>query len=106
MAGEAFQTSEVGSWPRPAWLLDELSRKNGGEISYDEFSEKADEAVLLAAKYQEDAGLDIITDGEQRRDSFYSFVADKLDGIKLMTMAELNGLHQGQVQIRADAKST
>ena len=86
---EAFQTSVVGSWPRPDWLLDELGRKNGGEISYDEFSERANEAVLLAAKYQEDAGLDIITDGEQRRDSFYSFVADKLDGIKLMSMAEL-----------------
>ncbi len=89
MVEEAFQTSVVGSWPRPEWLLDELRRKNDGEITYDEFSEKADEAVLLAAKYQEDAGLDFITDGEQRRDSFYSFVVDKLDGIKLMTMAEL-----------------
>ncbi len=89
MAEEAYQTSVVGSWPRPRWLLNELSRKNRGEITYDEFSEKADEAVLLAAKYQEDAGLDIITDGEQRRDSFYSFVTDKLDGIKLMSMAEL-----------------
>ncbi len=89
MTEETFQTSVVGSWPRPDWLLDELGKKNGGEISYDEFSEKANEAVLLAAKYQEDAGLDIITDGEQRRDSFYSFVADKLDGIKLMSMAEL-----------------
>lgn len=89
MAEEAFQTAVVGSWPRPGWLLDELRRKNEGEIAYDEFSEKADEAVLLAVKYQEDAGLDIITDGEQRRDSFYSFVADKLDGIKLMTLAEL-----------------
>jgi 5-methyltetrahydropteroyltriglutamate--homocysteine methyltransferase len=86
---EPFQTSVVGSWPRPHWLLDELGRKNGGEISYDEFSKNADEAVLLAAKYQEDAGLDIISDGEQRRDSFYSFIADKLDGIKLMSMAEL-----------------
>ena len=89
MVEEAFQTSVVGSWPRPNWLLDELRRKNDGEMTYDEFSGKADEAVLLAAKYQEDAGLDFITDGEQRRDSFYSFVTDKLDGIKLMTMAEL-----------------
>lgn len=85
----AFQTSVVGSWPRPEWLLDELGKKNAGEITYEEFSRKADEAVLLAAKYQEDAGIDIITDGEQRRDSFYSFIADKLDGIKLMSMAEL-----------------
>lgn len=86
---EAFQTSVVGSWPRPEWLLDELGKKNQGDLSYDEFSVKADDAVLLAVKYQEDAGLDIVTDGEQRRDSFYSFVADKLDGIKLMSMADL-----------------
>jgi len=79
----------VGSWPRPSWLLSELKRKNKGEISYEEFSATADEAVLLAVKYQEDAGIDVLTDGEQRRDNFYSFVADKLDGIKLMTVAEV-----------------
>jgi 5-methyltetrahydropteroyltriglutamate--homocysteine methyltransferase len=82
-------TSVVGSWPRPSWLLNELKRKNKGEISYDEFSQVADEAVLLAVKYQEDAGIDVLTDGEQRRDNFYSFVADKLDGLKLMTVAEV-----------------
>ncbi|MEM4282028.1 MAG: cobalamin-independent methionine synthase II family protein, partial [Candidatus Caldarchaeum sp.] len=82
-------TSVVGSWPRPSWLLSELKRKNKGEISYEEFSATADEAVLLAVKYQEEAGIDVLTDGEQRRDNFYSFVADKLDGIKLMTVAEV-----------------
>ncbi|MEM1945581.1 MAG: cobalamin-independent methionine synthase II family protein [Candidatus Caldarchaeum sp.] len=86
---QAFTTSVVGSWPRPSWLLSELKRKNKGEISYEEFSATADEAVLLAVKYQEDAGIDVLTDGEQRRDNFYSFVADKLDGIKLMTVAEV-----------------
>ncbi|MDG6905280.1 MAG: cobalamin-independent methionine synthase II family protein [Nitrososphaerota archaeon] len=89
MVEETFQTSVVGSWPRPDWLLDELRKKNDGEITYEEFSAKADAAVLAAAKYQEEAGLDYITDGEQRRDSFYSFVVDKLDGIKLMSMADL-----------------
>ncbi|BAJ50821.1 hypothetical protein CSUB_C0968 [Candidatus Caldarchaeum subterraneum] len=84
---DLFPTTVVGSWPRPSWLLAELKRKNRGEISYDEFSSVADEAVLLAVKYQEDAGIDIITDGEQRRDNF--FVADKLDGLKLMTVAEV-----------------
>lgn len=79
----------MGSWPRPSWLLSELKRKNKGEISYEEFSATADEAVLLAVKYQEEAGIDVLTDGEQRRDNFYSFVADKLDGIKLMTVAEV-----------------
>ena len=79
----------VGSWPRPSWLLGELKRKNSEEISYDEFSSKADEAVLLALRNQEDAGLDIVTDGEQRRDNFYSFIADKVSGIKLLSVSEL-----------------
>ena len=48
-----------------------------------------DEATLLAVKYQEDAGVDIVTDGEQRRDNFYSFICERLEGIRLMTMADL-----------------
>ncbi|MSR47656.1 MAG: vitamin-B12 independent methionine synthase [Planctomycetes bacterium] len=48
-----------------------------------------DQAALLAIKQQEDAGADLITDGEQRRDNFYSFLCDKLDGLRLMTMADL-----------------
>ncbi len=38
---------------------------------------------------QEKAGVDLVTDGEQRRDNFYSFVAEKLDGVRLMTLAEM-----------------
>jgi 5-methyltetrahydropteroyltriglutamate--homocysteine methyltransferase len=48
-----------------------------------------DQATLLAIKYQEDAGVDVVSDGEQRRDNFYSFIADRLDGIRLMTLAPL-----------------
>ncbi|ABW01426.1 cobalamin-independent methionine synthase II family protein [Caldivirga maquilingensis] len=86
---DLFATSVVGSWPRPRWLLDALKRRNKGELSIDDFNKIADEAVLLAIKYQEDAGIDVITDGEQRRDNFYSFVVDKLNGVKLMSAAEL-----------------
>ncbi|MCS7117544.1 MAG: cobalamin-independent methionine synthase II family protein [Thaumarchaeota archaeon] len=89
MSESFFVTSVVGSWPRPNWLLAELRRKNKGELSYERFSEAADEAVLIAVKYQEDAGIDVLTDGEQRRDNFYSFVVDKLEGVKLMSVAEL-----------------
>ena len=35
------------------------------------------------------AGADLVTDGEQRRDNFYSFVAEKLDGVQMMTLAEM-----------------
>src|SRR5205814_4867390 len=49
----------------------------------------ADEAVLEGRRRQEEAGVDIVTDGEQRRDNFYSFVVDKLDGMRLMPVSEL-----------------
>ena len=38
---------------------------------------------------QEDIGCDIVTDGELRRDNFYSFVSQKLAGVRLMTLAEM-----------------
>lgn len=84
-----FPVTVVGSWPRPTWLLKALRRKREGSISQEEFDAVADEAVLLAVKYQEDAGVDILSDGEQRRDNFYSFVADKIYGIELKTVAEI-----------------
>ena len=49
----------------------------------------ADEAVLRAIHLQEEAGVDVVTDGEQRRDNFYSFVAEKLNGVRMMTLAEI-----------------
>lgn len=84
-----FPTSVVGSWARPDWLIQALRQRQNGEISYENFNRIADDAVLSAIKYQEDAGLDIITDGEVRRDNFYSFVVEKLGGMKLMKLSEL-----------------
>lgn len=78
-----FPVTVVGSWPRPRWLLDAMKRRTA------DLDALRDEATLLAIKYQEDAGVDIVTDGEQRRDNFYSFICDHLDGIRLMTMADL-----------------
>lgn len=48
-----------------------------------------DDAVRDVLRIQEEAGLDIVTDGEQRRDNFYSFVAGKLSGVRMMTLAEM-----------------
>ena len=84
-----FPVTVVGSWPRPPWLIQALKKRQAGELSFEEFNSIADEAVLASAKYQEDAGTDIISDGEQRRDNFYSFVVEKLEGVKLMTVAQL-----------------
>src|SRR5215471_9694315 len=84
-----FPVSVVGSWSRPPWLVQALRRRQAGELSSEEFNRIADDAVLAAIKYQEDAGVDIICDGEVRRDNFYSFVVEKLSGMKLMKVSEL-----------------
>ena len=84
-----FPVTVVGSWPRPPWLLESLRSRQAGRISFAEFNEVADKAALEALRYQVEAGVDIVTDGEQRRDNFYSFVVEKLDGVKLMSLAEL-----------------
>ncbi|MCA8921080.1 MAG: cobalamin-independent methionine synthase II family protein [Planctomycetes bacterium] len=79
----AYPVTTVGSWPRPSWLRQATKRQSK------DLAELRDEATLLAIKYQEDAGVDLISDGEQRRDNFFSFVAEKLGGMKLMTLSEL-----------------
>jgi 5-methyltetrahydropteroyltriglutamate--homocysteine methyltransferase len=84
-----FPVTVVGSWSRPPWLVQALRRRQAGEISTEEFNRIADDAVLAAIKYQEDAGVDIVSDGEMRRDNFYSFVVEKLSGMKLMKVSEL-----------------
>jgi 5-methyltetrahydropteroyltriglutamate--homocysteine methyltransferase len=58
-------------------------------MTEEEFERVADRAVLDVLRMQEEAGVDVVTDGEQRRDNFYSFVADKVAGVKLMTLAEM-----------------
>lgn len=94
MSGEGvplFPVTVVGSWPRPPWLLEALRKRQADQLSFREFDAVADQAVLESLRYQEDAGVDIVSDGEQRRDNFYSFVAEKLEGVELMTLADLMG---------------
>ena len=79
----------VGSWPRPKDLLRAQKLKRAGRISEDEFEREADKSVIEILRLQDVAGVDIVTDGEQRRDGFFSFVAEKLDGVQMMTLAEM-----------------
>lgn len=84
-----FPVTVVGSLPRSKVVLNALQKKQKGKISEAEFDSIADQAVIEAIRLQEEAGVDIITDGEQRRDNFYSFIADRLAGVRLMTLAEM-----------------
>jgi 5-methyltetrahydropteroyltriglutamate--homocysteine methyltransferase len=87
----------VGSLPRPPAVLEAQRRLRRGQIARREFDRVADEAVVDAVRRQEDAGCDIVTDGELRRDNFYSFVAQKFDGVRLMTLAEMLDLVEDKV---------
>lgn len=84
-----FPVTTVGSWPRPAAVLDAQRQLRRGRIDLAAFNRVADEAVREVLRLQEMAGCDIVTDGELRRDNFYSFVARKLAGVRLMTLAEM-----------------
>ena len=84
-----FPVTVVGSWPRSTELVRALRRKEAGEITLDEFNAIADAEVLACIRAQEEAGVDIVSDGELRRDNFYSFAVDKLNGMQLMKVSEL-----------------
>ena len=84
-----FPVTVVGSWPRSTELVRALRQRQAGEITTDDFNAVADDEVLACIRAQEEAGVDIISDGEQRRDNFYSFTVDKLTGMQLMKVSEL-----------------
>jgi len=84
-----FAVMGIGSWPRPGWLLKALQEKLSGRLSDDEFQTYADDAVRLAVSAQERAGVDVVTDGEQRRDNYASFVGGRLDNCQLIPITDL-----------------
>ena len=86
---QAFPVTQVGSWPRSRDLLRALRDKQKGRLSRQKFERLADEEVRRCVQHQVEAGVDIVVDGEHRRDNFYSFVTDKLDGTRLMSLAEM-----------------
>ena len=85
-----FPTSLVGSYPQPEWLIDRLRlskqvpRVRADDlwlVAPDKLDAAQDDATILAIRDQERAGLDIITDGEQRRESYSNRFATALGGI-------------------------
>jgi 5-methyltetrahydropteroyltriglutamate--homocysteine methyltransferase len=85
-------TSLVGSYPQPDWLIDrdklskQVPRVRADElwrVPPDKLEAAQDDATILAIRDQERAGLDIITDGEQRRESYSNRFATALEGIDI-----------------------
>ena len=88
-SGQLFQTTVVGSLPRPEWLLDGISKFGKGELAEEQLKRYYDEAVILAIKEQEMTGVDVVSDGEQRRFSFLAFVAEKIPSFRLIPTSSL-----------------
>jgi 5-methyltetrahydropteroyltriglutamate--homocysteine methyltransferase len=85
-------TTVVGSYPQPGWLIDrdklggKVPRVRQPEIWRVEASlleQAQDDATLLAIRDMERAGIDIITDGEMRRESYSNRFATALDGVDI-----------------------
>jgi len=102
MAEALLQTTVVGSYPQPDWLVNRemLSKmvprtrvKELWRVPDAYLQQAQDDATLLAIRDMERAGIDIITDGEMRRESYSNHFATALEGIDLE--------HPGEVQARS-----
>src|SRR5688572_28351976 len=88
-----FPTTLVGSYPQPEWLIDRkklagrfpprVRARELWRIGEPWLAQAQDDATLLAIQAQEAAGLDIITDGEVRRESYSNRFATALEGVDL-----------------------
>ncbi|MBM9537652.1 hypothetical protein JWG43_11265 [Desulfobulbus alkaliphilus] len=86
---DSFRTTQVGSWPRSKTLLKALRGYQKKALSREDFTRVAEEEIRRTVSLQEQAGLDILVDGEHRRESFYAFITDKVAGSQLMSLAEM-----------------
>ena len=77
-----FPTTVVGSLPRPHWVMDLFSQKTAGMVTPEDFQFSLDSAVLFAIQLQEMAGVDIISDGEYRRESYVKIFAERVGGFE------------------------
>src|SRR5688572_27351626 len=94
-------TSLVGSYPQPDWLIDReklagrfpprVRAKELWRVPTEWLEAAQDDATLLAIRDQERAGVDIITDGEIRRESYSNRFANALDGIDEHRIGEIVG---------------
>ncbi|HTN71305.1 MAG TPA: sulfurtransferase TusA family protein, partial [Methylomirabilota bacterium] len=79
----------IGSWPRPRWMLQAMHEHIEGRLGEEEFQSTADDAVRLAVEAQLRSGVDVVTDGEQRRDNYASFVGGLLENCQLIPLTDL-----------------
>ncbi len=93
MQRKLFPTTVVGSYPQPEWLIDRsllaantpprVRMRQLWRVAPELLEQAQDDATLIAIRDQERAGIDIVSDGEMRRESYFNRFATALDGIDL-----------------------
>ena len=81
MMSPLLQTTIAGSLPKPAWLAEPQALWAAWKLEGEALAEGKRDAVRLALRDQEQAGIDIVTDGEQTRRHFVTTFIDGLDGV-------------------------
>ncbi len=99
MVNSLLPTTLVGSYPQPDWLIDKekllgkgpprVRMKDVWRFEDDLLQDAQDDAVRLTVKDLEDAGVDILTDGEVRRESYFNEFANALSGLDLDNPGEV-----------------
>src|SRR5271163_1334961 len=95
-----LETTIAGSLPKPAWLAQPRMLWAPWQLTGEELAEAKRDATLLALKEQEDAGIDIVTDGEQSRQHFVHGFLEHIDGIdfaRRVTMGIRNNRYDAEV---------
>ena len=95
-----FETTLAGSLPKPAWLSETQKLWPQWKLAGDELDAAKRDATLLWIKAQEDAGLDIVSDGEQSRQHFVHGFLEQVEGIDFehkVTMGIRNNRYDAQV---------
>ncbi|MBX3548156.1 MAG: methionine synthase [Xanthobacteraceae bacterium] len=84
-----FETTIAGSLPKPAWLAEPNKLWAPWKQSGQALLDAKRDATVLVLKEQEDAGIDIVTDGEQARQHFVHGFLEKVDGIDFANKVEM-----------------
>ncbi len=84
-----FETTIAGSLPKPAWLAEPNMLWPPWKLAGDDLAAAKRDATLLAIKQQEDAGIDIVTDGEQSRQHFVHGFLENVEGIDFGRRVEM-----------------
>ncbi len=108
MAQQVLATTVVGSYPQPDWLVDRATLSKGvprvrlrsiWRVPEDLLEQAQDDATVVAIRDMERAGIDIVSDGEIRRESYSNRFATALDGVDVDQPAVITDRYGNQTQV-------